>query len=151
VRVYRIASARYASNNSEGARLYGGRWNEAGTPVIYSSATASLAALEVLAHYQLIPADYRVINIEIPDSVEIESVDASSLPVGWFEAASMPHTAGIGSAWAKSLSTAVLCVPSAVMRSEHNYLLNPLHPKFGDILFEVPAVDEIDKRLRSIL
>jgi RES domain-containing protein len=150
VRVYRIASARYASNNSEGARIYGGRWNDLGTPVIYSSTTASLAALEVLVRYQLIPADYRVINIQIPDSVEIESVDASSLPADWYEEASIPRTAAIGSAWAISLSTAVLCVPSAVMRGEHNYLLNPLHPKFRDILFEVPAIDEIDKRLRSI-
>ena len=148
MRVYRIASARYASNNSEGARLHGGRWNEAGTPVIYSSASPSLAALEVLVHFQMIPADYRVINIVIPDDLEIESIEAASLPANWYEEASIPRTAAMGTSWARSLTTAVLRVPSAVIRSEHNYILNPLHPKFRDILFEVPAMDELDQRLR---
>jgi len=149
VRVYRIASTRYASNNSEGARLYGGRWNEPGTPVIYSSASPSLAALEVLVRFQMIPADYRVINIALPDDLEIETIDIASLPSDWHEETSIPRTAAMGTFWAKSRSTAVLRVPSAVMRSENNYILNPLHPRFGDILFEVPAVDEIDQRLRS--
>jgi RES domain-containing protein len=149
VRVYRIASIRYASNNSEGARLYGGRWNELGTPVIYSYASPSLAALEVLVHFQMIPADYRVINIALPDNLEIETVEIASLPSDWHEEISIPRTAAIGTFWAKSLSTAVLRVPSVVMRSEHNYVLNPLHPRFRDILFEVPAVDEIDQRLRE--
>ena len=80
MRVYRIASIRYAPGNSEGARLFGGRWNEPGTPVIYSSASPSLAALEVLVHFQMIPADYRVINILLPDDLEIETVEISSLP-----------------------------------------------------------------------
>jgi RES domain-containing protein len=149
VRVYRIASTRYASNNSEGARLYGGRWNEPGTAVIYSSASPSLAALEVLVRFQMIPADYRVINIALPDDLEIETVDIASLPSDWHEETSIPRTATMGTFWAKSLSTAVLRVPSAVMRSENNYIVNPLHPRFRDILFEVPTVDEIDQRLRG--
>ena len=55
----------------------------------------------------------------------------------------------MGTRWATSLSTAVLRVPSAVMRSEYNYILNPLHPRFRDIVFEVALVDEIDGRLRG--
>ncbi|MBV9038147.1 MAG: RES family NAD+ phosphorylase [Acidobacteriaceae bacterium] len=148
MRVYRIASARYASNNSEGARLHGGRWNEVGTPVIYSSSSPSLAALEVLVHFQLVPADYRIINIVIPDELEIERIEATSLPINWYEEGSIPRTAAMGTFWARSLTTAVLRVPSAVVRSEYNYILNPLHPKFGEILFEVPAMDELDQRLR---
>lgn len=63
--------------------------------------------------------------------------------------ASIPGTAARGTFWAISLATAVLRVPAAVIRSEHNYLLNPLHPRFRDILFEVPAEDELDQRLRE--
>ncbi len=102
----------------------------------------------MLVHYQMIPADYRVIDIVLPDDLEVEAVEIASLPSDWHEETSIPHTAAMGTSWAKSRSTAVLRVPSAVMRSEHNYILNPLHPRFRDILFEVPAVDEIDRRLR---
>jgi len=148
VRVYRIASGRYAPNSSEGARLYGGRWNEVGTPVIYTSGSPSLAALEVVVHFQMIPVDYRVVHIEIPDHVEIESVDGTSLAADWYDESAIPGTAAMGTLWAKSLRSAVLRVPSAVIRSEHNYVLNPLHPKFEAILFRVSEVDELDRRLR---
>ena len=37
-------------DNGEGARLWGGRWNEPGRPVVYASSTLSLAALEYLVH-----------------------------------------------------------------------------------------------------
>ena len=54
--VYRVASRRYAADNSEGARLNGGRWNNPGTPVIYTSASRSLAALEVIVNNGAIPS-----------------------------------------------------------------------------------------------
>ena len=139
MRVYRLASARYPANNSEGARIAGGRWNEVGTAVIYTSTTLSLAALEVLARDRLISAYYRAINIDIPDSVVIESVDISSLGPDWHAKSSMPRTAAMGTAWVTSLRTAVLRVPSAVIRTEFNYILNPAHWQFGDIVFDVPA------------
>lgn len=48
--VYRMASSRHPANDGEGATLHGGRWNHKGTPVIYSSQSISLCALEVLAN-----------------------------------------------------------------------------------------------------
>lgn len=147
--MYRVASRRYASNNSEGARLVGGRWNEVGTPVIYTSATKSLAALEIIVHHGMIPIDYRIINISIPDSLRIDVVDERSLPTDWREETRIPATARIGTEWAKALATAVLRVPAVVIAGEYNYVLNPHHPDFGQILFEVPDVDEIDQRLRK--
>lgn len=38
------------------ARLFGGRWNRKGVPVIYCASTTPLAALEVLAHSAGLPA-----------------------------------------------------------------------------------------------
>ncbi len=149
MRVYRLASSRYASNNSEGARLWGGRWNEVGTPIIYTSATKSLAALEVIAHHRMIAVDYRIINISIPDSLKVELVDMSGLPADWRQEERLPLTAKMGTEWAKSLTSAILRVPSAVMLGEFNYILNPLHAEFREILFEVPEIDEIDQRLRK--
>jgi RES domain-containing protein len=150
LRVYRIASARYAPDNSEGARRVGGRWNDRGTAVIYVAATKSLAALEVLVHNGMVPADYRVINITIPDTLRIEKTDVAGLGEDWFLEASKERTASLGSAWAASLRSAVLEVPSAVIRSESNYILNPLHSDFREVVFEVSDSDEIDYRLRTL-
>ena len=49
-RAYRIVREKFAATafTGEGAALTGGRWNSPGTHVVYTSATASLAALETL-------------------------------------------------------------------------------------------------------
>src|SRR5262245_29579658 len=66
---WRIVKARHAANafDGEGARLEGGRWNSPGTPTVYTSQSAALAALELLVHlgrgsilsaYTLIPCTF---------------------------------------------------------------------------------------------
>ncbi len=62
-----------------------GRWNRPGTPVIYTSATRSLAALEVIAHNGAIPVDYRVTVVTIPEHLPIETVGLDGLTEGWPE------------------------------------------------------------------
>jgi RES domain-containing protein len=146
--VYRVASRRYAADNSEGARLYGGRWNHPGPPVIYTSATRSLAALEVIVNNGAVPTDCRVVVIQLPDSLLIESVPITDLAEGWPAVDSSVATADLGTAWASSLRTAVLRVPSAVIPAEHNYILNPQHPDFATIQFESPVAEYLDPRLR---
>jgi RES domain-containing protein len=54
-----------------------------------------------------------------------------------------------GTKWANALRTALLKAPSAVIRGESNYLLNPLHPDFGAMRFGVSATERIDPRLRK--
>lgn len=147
--VYRLASRHYTPDNSEGARLYGGRWNLPGTPVIYASAYRSLAALEVIAHRKVIPLDFRITVIEVPDTLLIELVELKDLPDGWPEEQSVMDTAAYGTDWARSQRTPILRVPSAAVRAEYNYILNPLHPDFKAIRFEVPDTEHIDRRLRS--
>ncbi len=146
--VYRLASRLYAADSGEGAKRFGGRWNLPGTPVIYTSATRSLAALEIIVHYGAIPSEYQVIVIDVPRSLTIETIELNDLPDGWPDEDSGRETANRGTEWARSLRTAALCVPSAAIRSENNYILNPLHPEFGTIRFDVPKTEHIDKRLR---
>lgn len=52
--VWRIVREKYAATafDGEGAYRYGGRWNSQGRRVVYTSATLSLAALEMLVHLQ---------------------------------------------------------------------------------------------------
>jgi RES domain-containing protein len=147
--VYRVASRRYAPDNCEGAKLYGGRWNKLGTSVIYSSASRSLAALEVIVNNGAIPGDYHVVVIKVPEGLSIEIAELEDLPNGWPESDSSSRTADLGSEWVSSLRTAVLRVPSAVIPAEYNYILNPQHPDFRTIGFDIPATEYIDHRLRA--
>ncbi|HXB69721.1 MAG TPA: RES family NAD+ phosphorylase [Candidatus Acidoferrales bacterium] len=53
----------------------------------------------------------------------------------------------IGDRWIESLATAVLDVRSAVAPLECNYLLNPGHPEFAEILVEPGIPFVFDGRL----
>lgn len=45
------------------------------------------------------------------------------------------------------MRTAVLCVPSIVVPSEYNYLLNPPHPEFSRIQIAKPEPFAFDPRM----
>ena len=51
---WRIAKQKHQSTglSGEGARIYGGRWNPIGTPVIYAAESLSLATLEIIVHLE---------------------------------------------------------------------------------------------------
>ena len=52
IRAWRIVQMRFADRAFEGerARLFGGRWNRRGTPIIYTAESLSLATLEILVN-----------------------------------------------------------------------------------------------------
>jgi RES domain-containing protein len=65
--VYRLHSRLFRGDSGVGAALYGGRWNPPGVEAIYASATISLAVLEILVHYSVLPKDFVATPIEIPE------------------------------------------------------------------------------------
>lgn len=129
MRAWRLARRRYAALDGAGARLYGGRWNRRGQAVVYSSENLSLAVLEVIVHLELapedFPSDYVKIQIEIPDALELQRIEA--LPRG------VERSRQLGAAWYQSGNSVGLLVPSVIVPEEHNLLLNPEHPQFGSI------------------
>lgn len=133
--VWRLVTARFADSafSGEGARLYGGRWNRKGVPLVYTAATQSLAMLEMLVQDEPLHARYVVIPARIPGGLRIDRVGVDQLPDDWRTPAAREHLQDLGGDWAKGNSAAVLAVPSAVIPSETNYLLNPLHPSFAKI------------------
>ena len=144
--VWRLQSSHHPLINSEGAKLTGGRWNQEGTPVIYASETVALAAIEVMVHHGGIPEDYVGIRINIPDEVEIATLD---IPSGWPDIAPEEVTAEQGTVWAAACNHAVLRVPSATMSiSGYNYVLNPAHPDFVRISFSFEPI-KFDPRLAA--
>jgi RES domain-containing protein len=119
--------------SGEGARLYGGRWNPKGIRLVYTAGSRALAILEMLAQDQPLRARYAIIPVIVPSSIRIERLSRATLPKGWEDARQSERLRAIGANWVKRGKSAVLCVPSAVVPSEFNYLLNPAHTDFSRI------------------
>ena len=136
MKVFRLSKQKYANDLSgSGAGLTGGRWNRIGTKLLYTSDSRALCTAEIAVHTPMgiIPYDYYLITIEIPDLVEIFKPDTSSLPDDW---ESFPHseiTQLIGEEFILECRFLVMKVPSAVVRGDFNYLINPLHEDFDKI------------------
>jgi len=150
MRVYRLIRARWVSQalTGEGARRFGSRWNPKGVPMIYTASTLSLAALETLVHFAIdtAPVDYVALTIRVPDDA-VERVANKQLPADWY---ATPPPAGcqqLGARWAAEAQSLGLAVPSAVVPSEDNILLNPLHPDFPNVVLEKQEPFLFDSRL----
>jgi RES domain-containing protein len=118
---------------------------------VYTSASLSLAALELLAHLTRdieTPPDLVAIAAEIPDRVRVTRIAIDELPVNWRRAPASPALAAIGARWIRDATTAVLAVPSAIIPEETNYLLNPRHPQFATIRVRRSQPFVFDPRLR---
>ncbi len=148
--VYRIAKKDVVKDlTGTGAKLFGGRWNNKGTAVVYTSETRALATVEFLVHVSLsnAPRGLMIATIEIPDSIAPEDVPRGSLPRGWRDYPPPRQVADLGAQWAKSGKSLLLRVPSAVVEQEYNILINPLHSAMPRVVLKEVAAFEFDKRL----
>ena len=133
--VWRLLTARFAQSafSGEGARLYGGRWNRKGVAMVYTAGSQSLAMLEMLVQDEPLRARYVMVPATLPKNLKIERVIPDQLPADWRDLGARQRLQAIGTDWARRRSSAVLAVPSVVIPTETNYLLNPLHPAFARI------------------
>ena len=150
VTAWRIVKARHAANafDGEGARVDGGRWNSPGTPLVYTSESAALAALELLVHLGRgsILGAYVLIACTFEEAL-VEHLDPRRLPRNWRSYPAPPELQLLGDEWVRSGTSAVLQVTSAVIASDSNYLLNPRHRDFQNIRILRPQTFELDPRL----
>lgn len=115
-----------------GAKLTGGRWNDVGVPLLYTSTSRALACLETVVHLGAmgLPLNRYLVEIVVPDEIwaaaRIET--PASLPVGWDAGPAGQTSIALGSAWARSKSSLLLVVPSVIVPEESNVLVNPEHP-----------------------
>lgn len=127
--VFRLSRNLYAEDLSgKGAELFGGRWNSIGTPVIYSAASRALAMAEVAVHlhYQKIPTDMVMVELYLPED-SIMSLPFKELNNYWEMFPYSIHTQQIGDEFIKENRFLVLKVPSAVVKGDFNFLINPRH------------------------
>ena len=131
IELFRISTSEHINDIAGiGARIYGGRWNHAGYPVVYTSGSRSLAALEFLVHVPMVlaPENLSIVEINIQENIKRESIKESQLPSNWRDYPAPEQLANIGTNWIKSKSSLLLDIPSAVVKKEVNTLINPLHP-----------------------
>ncbi len=143
---WRIDKPRRAAFSGEGARRFGGRWNSPGVAVVYLSEHQSLAALEIFVHVQpLIPREkYLAYFVEWDEALmEVRK----KLPPDWRASPPGPATMQVGDQWVREARSVVLAVPSAIVPAEHNFLLNPAHPKFRQIRQHKPVEFVFDPRI----
>jgi RES domain-containing protein len=151
VAAYRIVKARRAAAAFDGdsARRLGGRWNRVGTRMVYTAASRSLAALEILVHLEGPARGFSLVRCEFPESL-VEVLATSALPRNWRASPAPSALAALGDAWIRRGSSTVLAVPSAVIPEERNYLLNPAHADFAQVTIHAPEPFPYDARLIAL-
>ena len=136
---WRLCRAAFADLDGKGARLYGGRWNSPGRPMVYAASSAPLAVLEVRVHLDLppdlLPADYVLTTIDFDDLLLEEVIDMPA------------ETTLFGDSWLREARTPVLRVPSAIVPESHNVLLNPAHPGAAGARVAKQRAFTFDRRL----
>jgi RES domain-containing protein len=147
--VYRLAKGKNRRDLSgKGAEIYGGRWNSKGTAILYTSQSRALAFAEVSMHIPLgiIPKDYFLVSIQVPDKASLLKLTEEDMPADW---RSNPHshsTQKIGDEFVASAKYLVLRVPSAVVPGEFNYLVNPAHTLMTEVRVNKIEPFEFDSR-----
>ncbi|MEO7263489.1 MAG: RES family NAD+ phosphorylase [Ferruginibacter sp.] len=146
--VYRLASSAYKDDlTGTGAKLYGGRWNSIGFPALYCTQNLSLAVLEILVRtgINILPPEYSVIKLDIPEKVTVQKILNSKLKPGW--KTDIESTQWMGTEFLRNAKNAVLEIPSAIVDVEFNFLINPIHTDFKKIKLISAEKFEFDKRL----
>jgi len=149
VRLFRIAQPKFNDPfNAEGSRIHGGRWNPKGTGILYYASTVSLAALEKRVHTPAAALGilWHLIEVDVPDAL-ITTQPVAGLPANWRDHPPPGNVQNIGKQWVQSGVSLGLKVPSVVIPTEMNILLNPTHPDIGSAHAFPPVEFRFDERL----
>ena len=150
MRVFRLAKQKYSDDLSGiGAKLTGGRWNNKGTKILYTSDSRALCTAEIAVHMPvgLIPKDYFLITLEMPDKISLTQIDSKSLPKKWMDFPYSSITQKIGEDFISKGEFLILKVPSAVVQGDYNYLINPFHKDFDKVRLISKEKFNFDERL----
>ncbi len=149
---WRLIKTKYLASafDGESARSSGGRWNSPGVGVVYAAESLSLGLVELLVHLKnggTLPA-YSAVRLEF-EEVLVASVAPTELPANWRDYPAPAETRAIGDKWVRGATRVILRVPSVVVPTESNYVINPGHPDFSRIRRGKPVTFPFDRRLLS--
>jgi RES domain-containing protein len=148
--VFRLARKKYPIELSgKGASISGARWNSKGTEIIYCAQNRALAMAEVLVHLSLanLPSDFVMLTIDIPDDIFVEVLNFAKVAMDWNVFPSTFETPLLGDDFIRRNEACVLKVPSAVVKGDFNFLINPHHAHFHKIKITEQVDFPFDKRI----
>jgi RES domain-containing protein len=126
-----------------------GRWHTGGQRVVYCAPNPATALLEVLVHSEIdisdVPKNLHYLEIDAPDLLTVEDVDTNSLTQSW--RTDLLATRRVGDQWLQSGRTCLLRVPSVIVPATWNVLINPRHPKSGQVRVIRTITHGLDLRL----
>jgi RES domain-containing protein len=100
-------------------------------------------------HYSVLPKDYVLTEIQMPENLSLLRVEEENLPDNWDSEPALSATQQIGKQWVSEDHSVALSVPSSVIPGERNFVLNPAHPEFEQIIFTQPVPFRFDPRLKK--
>ncbi len=101
-----------------------------------------------VSDYQVL-REYAVLSLDL-QATDVMELPDEALPDDWREFPPPLSTATIGDEWLAGLESSVLSVPSVIVPSERNFLLNPRHPGFTAVIGTAREVAfSFDPRLRT--
>lgn len=148
--VYRITAKKHARDlTGVGAATFGGRWNKKGTPVLYTGESKEIALLETIVHTPpMIIPELDILTIEIPESL-ISQIKIEDLPKNWAAYPAPSILAEIGEDWVENGDTVALKVPSCIIHSANNYILNCGHREYANVKVIYHRDFHFDSRLNA--
>jgi len=89
--------------------------------------------------------------IYIPDGVDMAQITNADLPKDWHMAGDKYYrkTRPAGDEWVQENKYLVCKVPSAIIKNEFNYLINPAHPDFKKIKLISTEAFFFDSRIKN--
>ena len=150
IHAWRIVKAGRAATafSGSGAKEFGGRWNSPGIPVVCLAGSASLAILEMLVHLRAeeMLRHFNLFQVSFDEAL-MTVADLATLPRSWQYSPPPASVQRIGDLWLAKGESAILRVPSVIVPTEWNYLLNPAHRDFRKITIGPKRSIRFDPRL----
>lgn len=131
--------------DGEGAKLWGGTWNNPGIPMVYLSSSLALSALEVLVN--LPPNQRRRGDLPTLVAIAVEIDPDTIVDPGLSARQEVEESRHYGDTWLRSASSLAMSVPSRVIPLERNVLLNPRHPSMAEVRVTLTEPFVFDDRL----
>ena len=117
--------------------------------MVYCASSLALAVLELLVHVDPrdVPSDLLALQIDLPEDLKVSTLEVPDLPDAWQQEGGRAALQALGGAWLRTGTACVLQVPSVIVPSEWNFLINPRHADLARVTVADPFPFRLDERL----